>query len=377
MKISQVVLKELEAAPLDALAALDPQLVLAFGSPAFFGTRALPEALTRAFPRAHRVGCTTAGEIAGSTVGENSLVLTAIAFEHASFATAHVTYTGTDGSREAGRGVARELARPGLTAMVVLGPGVDVNGSDVIAGILDVAPNVTVTGGLAGDYGAFRETFVLHDDTLLPRAVVAIGFYGDAVRLSSGSSGGWKSFGPTRCATRASGNILHELDGQPALDVYKRYLGPYADDLPSSGLLFPFALLDDERHESGIIRTPLAVDERAGTITLAGDVPQGGLLRLMHATSELLVDGAETAARDAIAPQPRGGDSLALLVSCVGRKLLMGDGVDAEVEAVGALLGERCTLAGFYSNGEIAPIHGETAARLHNQTMTITYLTES
>lgn len=377
MRIAQVVLEELAVTPLDKLTAIDPQLVLAFGSPSFFQTRTLADVLTRTFPRAHRVGCTTAGEIAGSTVGEGSLVITAVAFDRPSFATAHVTYAGSEGSRDAGRGVARELARPDLRAMVVLGPGVDVNGSEIIAGILDVAPDVNITGGLAGDYGAFRETFVLHDDAVWPRAVVGIGFYGDGVRLSSGSSGGWRSFGPARCATRAHGNVLHELDGQPALNVYKRYLGPYANDLPSSGLLFPFALLDDERNETGIIRTPLAVDEVAGTITLAGDVPQGGLLRLMHATSELLVDGAETAARDAAAAKLGRGDSLALLVSCVGRKLLMGDGVDAEVEAVSAALGDRCTLAGFYSNGEIAPPHGQAAARLHNQTMTITHLTES
>jgi len=171
--------------------------------------------------------------------------------------------------------------------------------------------------------------------------------------------------------------VLFELDGKPALDIYKRYLGDYASGLPASGLLFPFALLSNEQQESGLIRTLLGVDEAAGSLTLAGDIPQGGYVRLMHASTEALVDGAEAAARATLDMVQGPGPGLALLVSCIGRKLVMGDRVDEEVEAVGTLLGKDAVLAGFYSNGEISPYLDTTECRLHNQTMTITYLSES
>jgi hypothetical protein len=66
-----------------------------------------------------------------------------------------------------------------------------------------------------------------------------------------------------------------------------------------------------------------------------------------------------------------------VLISCIGRKLVMGDRVDEEVEAVGAVFGQNCTLTGFYSNGEISPFLETTECKLHNQTMTITWLGET
>jgi hypothetical protein len=206
--------------------------------------------------------------------------------------------------------------------------------------------------------------------------MLAIGLYGDALNLAHGSFGGWQSFGPARRATKVAGNVLYELDGEPALEIYRRYLGEYAKDLPASGLLFPFAILSDDRQESGLIRTLLGIDESNGSLTLAGDIPDGGYLKLMHASTEALVDGAEAAAEAARRMLTDDSPGLALLVSCIGRKLVMGDRVDEEVEVVGAVFGQGCVLSGFYSNGEISPFIESTDCKLHNQTMTITYLSE-
>ena len=170
--------------------------------------------------------------------------------------------------------------------------------------------------------------------------------------------------------------MLYELDGEPALEVYKRYLGDYASDLSASGLLFPFAMLGEDHREIGLIRTILGVDENDGSLVLAGDVRENGDLRLMHASTNALIEGAEAAARAArdmfSAPRP----GVAILVSCVGRKLVMGGRIDDEVEAVAGVFDSGATLAGFYSNCEISPFVGSPACELHNQTMTITYLYE-
>jgi hypothetical protein len=142
-------------------------------------------------------------------------------------------------------------------------------------------------------------------------------------------------------------------------------------------LLFPFAMLGSDHNEVGIIRTILGVDEAAGSLTLAGDIDPNGYLKLMHASTDALVDGAEAAAQAAYDMQKSDGQGLALLVSCVGRKLVMGGRVDEEVEAVADVFGQGSTIAGFYSYGEISPFSRSVDCKLHNQTMTITYISET
>ncbi len=379
MQIRQALATSLAGADLGPLVSIQPDLILVFAAPAHFaaGNGALAQRLTEAFPDAIRVGASTAGEITAAGVAEDSLVVTAVQFDRIGLRTATTDLADMADSRAAGRRLATQLADPELKAVILLSQGVGVNGSDLIAGASAVlGPGVPLTGGLAADNGAFAQTWTLHNHRVSDRMLVAVGLYGDAVGFAHGSFGGWQSFGPARLATRAEGNVLYQLDQEPALEVYKRYLGEYAKDLPASGLLFPFAILADDRQETGLIRTLLAIDEASGSLTLAGDVPQGGYLRMMHASTEALVDGAEAAAQAAATMFRSQGQALALLVSCIGRRLAMGDRVDEEVEAVGAVFGQGCVLTGFYSNGEISPFLATTECRLHNQTMTIAYIAE-
>lgn len=372
----QIVLNRLDESALAGLADIEPQLVLVFAAPRFFLDPDFAPSLGRAFPGARRVGVSTAGEISSQGVSQDSAVVTALRLEQGRFRLASTALEGMADSAAAGQRLASQLQGPDLKAVMLLSQGVAVNGSDLIAGAVSVlGPDLPLTGGLAGDYGAFSHTWAMLDDQVSDRLMLALGFSGEGLEFRHGSYGGWKSFGPTRRATRTQGNILFELDGEPALEVYKRYLGEYAKDLPASGLLFPFAILSNAREETGLIRTLLAVDEAAGSLILAGDIPQDGFLKLMHASSEALVDGAEAAAQTALG-DAEGEGGLAILVSCIGRRLVMGDRVDEEVEAVSGVFGSACTLTGFYSNGEISPFQTTTECKLHNQTMTITFLSE-
>lgn len=380
MKIAQTVLKELssDVGKLDELLELDPQLVLVFGYTEHFANASLHQALRQRFPNAQCVGCTTAGEIAPSGVVNHTTVVTAIRFEHTQFTVATAPIESMEKSFEAGAALASQLKSDGLKAVLVLGQGVAINGSGMIDGMVSVlGASMPITGGLAGDDGAFVKTYTLSNQAVTTDHIVGIGFKGEKVMFSHGSFGGWKPFGPTRKVTRCVGNILFELDGEPALDVYKRYLGDYAKDLPGSGLLFPFEMLSDARESLGQIRTILGVNEADGSLVLAGVINPDGYLRLMHAHTNDLVDGAETAANSTIEHVGEAkGQALGLLVSCVGRKLVMGGRVDEEVEAVQDILGDHTVLCGFYSNGEICPGYKLEACSLHNQTMTITYLAE-
>jgi hypothetical protein len=380
MKIAQVVLKNLstDLQNLSTLSAIDPQLVLVFGFTEHFADPALNASLMTHFPNAQRVGCTTAGEISPAGVVNHSTVVTALHFDAISFTVATAELASMEKSFDAGLSLAKKLHSPQLKAVLVLGQGVSINGSGMIEGMVsELGEAMPVTGGLAGDDGAFVKTYTLSNAGVSTSSVVAVGFEGEKLVFSHGSFGGWKPFGPSRKVTKCVGNILYELDGAPALEVYKKYLGEYAKDLPGSGLLFPFEMLSDARESLGQIRTILGVNEEDGSLILAGVINPEGFLRLMHAHTNDLVDGAEVAAKATVDGTPEcSGQALGLLVSCVGRKLVMGGRVDEEVEAVQEILGDNTVLCGFYSNGEICPGYQLEACSLHNQTMTITYLAE-
>jgi Uncharacterized conserved protein len=354
----------------------DAQLVLAFACTAICEEATLFEDLRRAYPGAEIVGCSTAGEIFGTIVADDSLVTTAVQFEGTSIECARVAIDDPAESLTAGRTLAEALPQEGLVHVIVFSEGLRVNGSDLVQGLSSaLPPGVTVTGGLSADGHRFGRTYVIWKGRPESGSVVGVGFYGDALRVGYASLGGWDPFGPERLITRSRDNVLFEFDGHSALDLYKRYLGDHADDLPASGLLYPLSIRT-ESDATPVVRTILAIDEDEKSMTFAGDVPQGAYARLMRANFDRLIDGAAGAAKvsyEALAGQPA---DLALLISCVGRKMVLQQRVEEEVEGVRDILGDRAALTGFYSYGEISPFTPGARCELHNQTMAITTFRE-
>ena len=351
-------------------------LVVAFGHRRLDADPTPLHDLRRAFPRSHLVGCSTAGEIDGTRLRDNTVSVGLVRFEHTRLATVHAPVHAKEESERAGEWIAERLTAPGLRGVFVLSDGLNVNGSALVRGLSAGLPeDVVVTGGLAGDGPRFEHTWVYAQGEPRDGFVTAVGFYGDRVRIGHGSKGGWDVFGPERIVTRAEGQVLYELDGKPALPLYKNYLGDLADELPASGLLFPLSLRRDRDDTNSFVRTIQSIDEDTQSMTLAGDIPEGYLAKLMRANFERLIDGAEESAL--MTRRTAGSDAvcLSIVVSCVGRRLVLGERTEEELERAAEVLPAGSNQVGFYSYGEISPF-ASGRCDLHNQTMTMTTITE-
>lgn len=361
------------------------QIVFVFGAVSTLRDKGLADAVRAAYPGALLFGCSTAGEIYGDTVCDDAAIVTALRLERSQLRAAQASVQSSADSFDAGERIARQLpagipdGKLGdlpLMHVLVLTDGLDVNGSEFVAGLSRYLPEgVAITGGMAGDGVRFGETLVFRGPAPEPRAIAAIGLYGANLQIGFGSLGGWDVFGPQRLITRAVGNVLYELDGEPALARYKSYLGGAAHGLPATGLLFPLCVTL-RRGEPPVVRTILSVDEDEQSITFAGDMPEGAPAQLMKANFDRLVEGAANAAKVSHAALKDSDAQFALLISCVGRRLVLKEKVAEEVRAVREVLGPQAAFAGFYSYGEISPFTPGARCELHNQTMTVTTLSE-
>lgn len=361
-----------------ALPNLDSEqtLVIVFGGACFADNHGPLEDLQQAFPLAHHIGCSTSGEIHETTIRDDSLSVAIMKLERSRLQSAVAHVADASESYSAGRDIAEQLSDNDLKGVFVISDGLLVNGSQLVRGINDVLPaGLIVTGGLAGDGDRFGKTWSLLNGLPTSGIVTAIGFYGENIQIGHGSKGGWDIFGPERKVTRSEGNVLFELDGKPALELYKDYLGDRASGLPATGLLFPLALRENADDQKQLVRTILAVDEEQQSMTFAGDIPEGSLAQLMRANFDRLVAGASDAASVAGDNDGTGSDVLSIAISCVGRRLVLGERTEEEVEAVMDVLPEGTKQVGFYSYGEISP-YASGSCDLHNQTMTLTTIRE-
>jgi hypothetical protein len=356
-------------------------LVLAFSSVKRFSEGKLQAFLKARYPTAQIVGCTTSGEINANGVFDDSIQITAIMWEKVVQRVAQTKMSGMQNSFETAALLGKQLKNDTLKALLVISDGLNVNGSELLKGFQSVLGDIPIIGGLAGDGGAFVKTLQLFNDSVSDGMIIAVGLYGDALIVSSGALGGWKPYGPPRKITKSEKNIVYEMDGKPALPLYRMYIGEaFSKGLPGTGLKFPLAIIEEGKRDVEKIRTLLAVNADDNSLTFAGNVEEGETVRLCQTNHDRLVEGAGAAAElvmDGLGENKTNQTGLALCVSCVGRKGVMAELVADEVKQVQQILGGKTSITGFYSYGELAPRPNTSDSVLHNQTMTIGYLSEN
>jgi len=355
---------------------LKEPLVIVFGNRYLLEADSIYEDIRSLFPDGHIIFGSACAEISSDTVNEESITVTAIEFEKSNFLikTSNVLNADLD-SFKTGDDLIKQFPKEGLKYVFVVSEGSFINGSQLTKGMsASTGDNLVITGGLCGDDARFEKTLASYNENPKEGELVAVGFYGETLEISFSIHGGWTPFGPERIVTKSEGNTLYELDGQPALDLYKKYLGDKAKDLPGAALLYPLNVTSTDENQS-IVRSILNINEEENAVILAGDIKENSKVQLMMTNVDNIANASERAARQALEYRTNKPD-LAILVSCIGRKLVLDQRVEEEIEEVIDVLGKDTVITGFYSYGEIAPFHGEMACQLHNQTMTITLISE-
>tara|TARA_R110002072_G_scaffold209497_5_gene367138 strand:- start:10287 stop:11423 length:1137 start_codon:yes stop_codon:yes gene_type:complete len=352
-------------------------LVLVFGNRLLLEDTNLYKEIRDLFPEGHLIFGSTCGEISSNTVNDESITITAMEFEKSSFLVKTCNILNSDlDSFKTGDELIKQFPNEGLKYVFVVSEGSFINGSQLTKGMSSSSiDNLLITGGLCGDDARFEKTVASYNENPKEGELIAVGFYGESLEVSFSIHGGWTPFGPERIVTKSQDNILYELDGKPALDLYKTYLGDKARDLPGAALLYPLNVTSTDQKQS-IVRSILNINEEDNAVILAGDIPENSKVQLMMTNVDNIANASERAAKQALEFR-KNKPEIALLVSCIGRKLVLDQRVEEEIEEVIEILGNDTITCGFYSYGEIAPFHGEVACQLHNQTMTITLISES
>eukprot|EP01156_Anaeramoeba_ignava_P007704 Anaeramoba_ignava/a353322_86.p1 GENE.a353322_86~~a353322_86.p1 ORF type:complete len:377 (-),score=39.67 a353322_86:183-1313(-) len=362
-------------APFDELLDSENTLIICFGSTRFEDIKDGFENLISTYKKSKIIGCSTAGEIYDDLVYESSLSVVIMKFEKSIIKICSEKCINSENSFEVGEKICNNLFNEELKSIFVLSDGLNINGSQLTKGFNKVSKNTIITGGLAGDGADFKKTWVLVDNKPVSNYITAVGLYGDNIHTAYANGGGWKKFGIDRMVTEAKNNILYKLDYEPALQVYKKYLGDKSENLPASGLLYPL-MIKEEGYKESKVRTILGINKQEQSITFAGDIPNGSEVMFMKATFDELVQGAKEVGDKLQRFDYKNKNATCIVVSCIGRKLIMGQKIEEELEAIKDILDDKINLIGYYSYGEISPLNDGTCD-LHNQTVTLTLFWET
>ncbi len=329
--------------------------------------------LREKFPNAEIVIFSTSGHFISSKIHDNEPVVSALELETSSFEVKNYTNADYETNLAMGNAIGNDV-RNSVKGVCIISDGGMVNGTRLIHGINSkINCEVPIFGGMAGDSTRFKKTLVGLNSDPKSGEVVAITFYGDSLEIKSNCDSGWNSLGLEFKITSSVENKLFELNHKNAYDVLYEFLAPdNQEDFAKTTLYYPFLLVEDGI--GNVIRTPILVDHENKSLTYAGDMPEGAIVKLMKSGTMQLLDSTVDVAKYCVSENQK--PSFIFATSCVGRRVVLDDMANEEFTELQSVFGTESHYFGFYSYGEFSRTGVEENCKLHNQTLAVAVITE-
>lgn len=318
--------------------------------------------LKERYPYLNYIGSTTSGEIYEGVTTENEIIISILNFEHT---TTQYFYAKEESDFQTGVCLANTLFKENTKAMILFIDGLDSNGNDIIDGISSVNSNIPIAGGLAGDNGDFKETFVFDKNNIYKKGVVAVALNSDKLNVFTDYQLNWQPIGHTMTVTKAKKNHLYELNHTPASEVYKKYLGEkIGNNLPFSATEFPLLKLHDES-DFQVCRTFINKFDDGSLITI-GNLEEGDKVRFAFGNVDLILNNNKKNILEYENFEPE----VIYTYSCTARKAFLQSQIDIELNPLNTI----APTYGFFTYGEI--FHKNNKNSLLNVSLTILAFSE-
>ncbi len=357
-----------------ALRGKTPQAALLFAG-IDFEHQDLLDAINEAWPGIQLIGCTTDGELSSCQgFKEDSISLLLLASDTIEFTTGLGREVSQGAEAACSRAVAEARAKTTLEPSVCIATPESLTGAGqqiVVALAKALGDNVTLSGGAAGDQMRLVRTLQFFGREVVSDGVPILLLSGPLVH-SMGVGHGWKPVGEPGVITRSDGCVVYEIDGAPAIDFYRRFLGDQFKPKPE----FPLVIVNDDGEPEYLRETPGDIDEHTGAITYLADLPEGARVQVSITDRAAILDGCAESIRRALQGFPdTKKPEAAIIVSCAARRLLLGTKTGEEFRILKESIGDEVPFCGFYTYGEIGPQETDrTKSIMHHETFTILLL---
>lgn len=319
--------------------------------------------LTTNLPLAHILGTTTDGEISDGVVTVNKIVISVSVFKKSTITSTSVVYD--THSYDTGIEIAEKLHSSDTKAMILFTTGLEINGEQFINGVRKISKGqYVVSGGIAGDYGMFKQTYISYQNDILTNGAVGVALKGEELIVKNSYQFGWEAVGLPMTVTKSDEHRVYELNDTPIIKVYEKYFGKSISDLlPKIGIEIPLML---QRNGNKIARASINKFDD-DSLLFAGDVLEGeevrfgigNVDRILKDSDKLFETFHKTCNPESI-----------FIYSCMARRHLLKSQSAEELQKMSGL----CHVSGFFTYGEF--FSDETENYLFNETMTILALSE-
>ncbi len=200
--------------------------------------------------------------------------------------------------------------------------------------------------------------------------------WGGKVNFGLGVEHGWQPLGKPRYVTKATGNIVNEINHEPAVNLYKEYFAKEIPELkkemPRLNAFYPLGIGVAGKKEY-LLRSVMSILQD-GSLVFHGDVPEASPIRLMIGSKESCLLSTRRAAETAMGSMAKKKIRFAFVLNSLARYTLLGRLAGQEIKIIKDILGQDTPIAGIYTSTEQGPMSSIDylgRAYIHNNSITV------